>query len=171
MTLTLIWAQAQNNIIGKDNKMPWYIPEELEHFKQVTSGHAIVFGYNTLKGFNGRLLPNRTIILHTENPNINWKDLGLDKVSVDKLQNFVLMTTDEIIEYAETNEVFIAGGLATYNTFFPYATKIIRTKIHQDYDGDTYAPDFDENQYKLITQEHHTAKPSWTIETYELKQP
>lgn len=171
MTLTLIWAQAQNNIIGQDNKMPWHIPGELEHFKQVTSGHEIVFGYNTLKGFNGRLLPNRKIILHTENPNINWKDLGLDKVSVDKLQNFVPMTKDEILEYAKTHEVFIAGGLATYDTFFPYATTIIRTKIYQDYDGDTYAPDFDENQYKLITQEHHTAKPSWTVETYELKQP
>lgn len=171
MTLTLIWAQAQNNIIGKGNKMPWYIPEELEHFKQVTSGHAIVFGYNTLKGFNGRLLPNRKVILHTENPNINWNDLGLDNVPIDKLQNFVLMTKNEILEYAQTHEVFIAGGLATYNTFFPYATQIIRTKIHHDYDGDTYAPDFDENQYKLITQEHHTAKPSWTVETYKPKQP
>ena len=171
MTLTLIWAQAQNNIIGKDNKMPWYIPEELEHFKHVTSGHAIVFGYNTLKGFDGRLLPNRKVILHTENPNINWKDLGLDKVTVEKLQNFVLMTTDEILEYAKTHDVFIAGGLATYNEFLPYALTIIRTKVHHNYEGDTYAPNFDESQYKLIKQEHHTDTTSWTVETYNIKKP
>ena len=129
--LSLIVAMANNNIIGKNNKMPWHLPADLAYFKKTTLGHPIIMGRKTFESI-GRALPGRrNIVISTD---ANYQAEGIESVtSVDHALALV----------AGIEEVMVIGGGAIYAHCLPAATRLYITHISVDIDGDTHFPDVD----------------------------
>ena len=129
--ISIIVAMDRKNLIGKDGKMPWHIPEELEYFKKITMGYKIIMGRKTFESI-GKVLPGRENIILTRN-----SDFHHDNVKVFNELN-------DLLEYLDNQEeVFIIGGAEIYKLFLPYATKLYITRIECEYEGDTYFPKID----------------------------
>ena len=124
--LSLIVAKAENNVIGKDNKLLWHLPEDLKRFKNLTTGHTIIMGRKTFESL-GRVLPNRKHVVFTQNPNFKVDDVNVK----------IVHSLQDIQEYVEDkNENFVIGGEKIYNLLMPYVSKMYITEIHKDFDGD-----------------------------------
>ena len=131
MPLIALWAESQNGIIGNGDQLPWHIPSELKHFKRLTTGHSVVMGYRTAQGLKNKTFANRNMILYSNH-------------SVDSsFKNFTVMDFNAILNLAKTEDVFVAGGAATYKDFLPFVDAVIRTVISKDYEGDVLAPEFE----------------------------
>lgn len=133
--ISLVVALDINNGIGKDNKLLWHLPNDLQHFKKLTSGHTVIMGRKTYESI-GRPLPNRTNIVLTRDAEY-LKDNEPDSVYVYNDFDDLLY---EIDSYAEDEEVFVIGGAEIYNLFFPYADKIYATRVYDFFDADTFFP-------------------------------
>ena len=141
--LSIIVAKAQNNIIGKDNKLLWHIPEDLKRFKDITTGHTIIMGRKTFESL-GRVLPNRKHIVFTQNPDFKVNDENV------KIVHSML----EIQEYIENKEEnFVIGGAMIYNLLMPYVNKMYITEIHKDFEGDTVFPKINLDIWKEVSRE------------------
>lgn len=141
--LSIIVAKAKNNIIGRDNKIIWSLPEDLKHFKELTTGHTIIMGRKTFESL-GRILPNRKHIVFSQNPDF--------KVNDENVQ--VVHSMLEIQEYIEDNkENFVIGGAMIYNLLMPYITKMYVTEIDEEFEGDSFFPKIDESIWKEIKRE------------------
>lgn len=141
--LSMIVAIANNNVIGKDNKLIWRLPEDLKRFKTITSGKTIIMGRKTFESL-GRVLPNRVHIVLTKN-----KDYHYEHEQV-KIVNDI----EELKPYIESQEeYFVIGGEAIYKMLMPLAKKMYITKLYEDFDGDTFFPQIDENVWKVVKQE------------------
>ena len=141
--LSIIVAKAQNNIIGKDNKLLWHIPEDLKRFKDLTTGHTIIMGRKTFESL-GRILPNRKHIVFTQNPDFKVNDENV------KIVHSML----EIQEYIENKEEnFVIGGAMIYNLLMPYANKMYITEIHKDFEGDTVFPKINLDIWEEVSRE------------------
>ena len=141
--LSIIVAKAQNNIIGKDNKLLWHISEDLKRFKDITTGHTIIMGRKTFESL-GRVLPNRKHIVFTQNPDFKVNDENV------KIVHSML----EIQEYIENKEEnFVIGGAMIYNLLMPYVNKMYITEIHKDFEGDTVFPKINLDIWKEVSRE------------------
>ena len=141
--LSIIVAKAQNNIIGKDNKLLWHIPEDLKRFKDLTTGHTIIMGRKTFESL-GRVLPNRKHIVFTQNSDFKVNDENV------KIVHSML----EIQEYIENKEEnFVIGGAMIYNLLMPYVNKMYITEIHKDFEGDTVFPKINLDIWKEVSRE------------------
>lgn len=141
--LSIIVAKAQNNIIGKNNKLLWHISEDLKRFKDLTTGHTIIMGRKTFESL-GRILPNRKHIVFTQNPDFNVNDENV------KIVHSML----EIQEYIENKEEnFVIGGAMIYNLLMPYANKMYITEIHKDFEGDTVFPKINLDIWEEVSRE------------------
>ena len=145
--ITLLVAHDLNRVIGVDNKMPWHIPEELGYFKKVTMGKAIVMGRKTFESI-GKVLPGRLNIIITRNE--EYSPEGAE----------VVHSLKEAIELGEkySEEVVIIGGAEIFNLSMEIADKLYITVIQNEYDGDTYFPNYGEG-WKVISEsaEQHSA--------------
>ena len=157
--IVLIAAVAANRVIGKDGALPWHIPEELAVFKALTMGHSIGFGIKTWAQFKANSLPGRDIhLLNTESP---W---GGGKREIYR-QSINLGD----IEGSPDDFFFIGGGAKTYELYLPYCDELIISWIHKEYDGDTFFPDFNEDNWLIeeiySTDEfntfHYTKHSTW----------
>ena len=128
--LSIIVAKAKNNIIGKDNKLIWHLPEDLKHFKELTTGHSIIMGRKTFESL-GRVLPNRKHIIFSQNP-----DFKVHNENVEVVHS--LLQIQDLIEGEE--EAFVIGGAMIYNFLMPYVKKMYITEIDEEFDGDTFFP-------------------------------
>ncbi|AQS12134.1 dihydrofolate reductase [Clostridium saccharobutylicum] len=137
--LSIIVAIAKNNVIGKDNKLIWHISEDLKRFKSITSGKSMIMGRKTFESLPG-ILPNREHIILTRDKNF--------KVDSDKVK--VVNNLDTLIEkYSNCeDEVFVIGGAEIYKQLLPYAHKLYLTKIDTDFEGDTYFPQINYDEFK-----------------------
>lgn len=144
--LSIIVAKAKNNIIGKDNKLVWHLPEDLRHFKELTTGHKIIMGRKTFESL-GRVLPNRKHIIFSQNPDFKVKDENVEVVHS-------LLQIQELIEGEE--EAFVIGGAMIYNFLMPYVKKMYVTQIDQEFDGDAFFPVISENTWKEVSREKGT---------------
>lgn len=141
--LSIVVAKAQNNIIGKDNKLLWHISEDLKRFKDLTTGHTIIMGRKTFESL-GRILPNRKHIVFTQNPDFKVNDENV------KIVHSML----EIQEYIENKEEnFVIGGAMIYNLLMPYANKMYITEIHKDFEGDTVFPKINLDIWEEVSRE------------------
>ena len=141
--LSIIVAKAKNNIIGKDNKLLWHLPDDLKRFKELTTGHNIIMGRKTFESL-GRVLPNRKHIVFTQNP-----DFKIDDENVQIVHSML-----EIQEYIESKEEnFVIGGAMIYNLLMPYVTKMYVTEIDKDFEGDTFFPKINEEVWKEVGRE------------------
>ena len=136
--LSIIVAKAKNNIIGKNNKIIWHLPEDLKHFKKLTTGHTIVMGRKTFESL-GKPLVNRKHIIFSQNP-----DFKVDDEKVKVVHS--LLEIQDLIEGKE--EVFVIGGAMIYNFLMPYVNKMYVTEIEKDFDGDTFFPSINSEIWK-----------------------
>ncbi|MBN1053545.1 MULTISPECIES: dihydrofolate reductase [unclassified Clostridium] len=138
--LSIIVAIAKNNVIGNDNKLIWHISEDLKRFKEITSGKTIVMGRKTFESLPG-VLPNRKHIILTRDKNFKVNSECVEIIyDFDKLLNKYKNSDDE---------VFIIGGGEIYKQLLPYSNKLYLTKINKDFDGDTYFPQINYNDFKI----------------------
>lgn len=138
--LSLIVAVAQNNVIGKDNKLIWHISEDLKRFKEITSGNTIIMGRKTFESLPG-VLPNRKHIIVTRDKNY--------KVNSDNVT--IVHDLNSLIDQYKNcdDEVFIIGGAEIYKQALPYADKLYLTKINNFFDGDTFFPEINYDYFKV----------------------
>ena len=137
--LSLIVAVADNNVIGKDNKMPWHISEDFKHFKEITMGKPCIMGrktYESILDQLGKPLPNRTSIVVSRS---GYEHEGA--VSTGSLEEAVDLAKAYISE-ANDNEIMVIGGAQIYKLALPIANRIYLTRVHQEPEGDAFFPEF-----------------------------
>ena len=139
--LSIIVAKAKNNIIGKNNKLIWHLPEDLKHFKRLTTEHTIIMGRKTFESL-GRVLPNRKHIVFSQNPDFKVNDENVKVVRSEKQKQ-------DLIEHKE-NESIDIGGALIYNLLMPYVNKMYVTEIDEEFEGDTFFPIIDEKTWKEV---------------------
>ncbi|WP_420571958.1 dihydrofolate reductase [Kordia sp.] len=144
-SLAMIVAAAENNVIGKDNQLIWHLSNDLKRFKKLTSGHHIIMGRKTFESFP-KPLPNRTHVVITRQ-----KDYKAPKGVI------VVHTMQEAVNVATLNdaEPYIIGGGEIYKQALPFATKIELTRVHHEFEGDTYFPEIDMKDWKETANTFH----------------
>ena len=140
MTTSIIVATSENNVIGRDNDLPWMMPEDMKFFKNTTWGMPVIMGRKTFESMKGRPLTGRTNIVITRHDNYK-----ADSAVV--VQNL----TDAIFVASETdsNEAFIIGGGQIFKESINKVDRIYRTVIHTIVDGDVFFPVIDETKWRL----------------------
>jgi len=142
MKISLIVAMASNRVIGLNNQMPWHLSADLKRFKQITMGHPIIMGRLTFEAI-GRPLPGRTNIIVSRNP--AYKKEGCVVVdSVEAALSYGCRLADE---------VFVVGGSTLYEATLPLADILYITQIKQAFEGDTFFPDFNRNNWIEVERE------------------
>ena len=145
MTISLVVAASINNVIGTGGGLPWHLPDDLRHFKQLTTGKPVVMGRKTFESI-GRPLPDRRNIVMTRDP--DYAAGGCDVVaSVSEALDLV----------GDADEVMIIGGGQVYRDFLAHADRIYLTRVQADLVGDTFFPEIDEAAWQLVSSEHHAA--------------
>lgn len=142
--IVLVAAVADNGVIGRDGDIPWRIPEDLRHFRKVTTGHTVVMGRVTFESI-GRPLPNRTNVVITRDP--RWSAEGVTVVG----------SIEDALEAASSapGDVMVMGGAQVYEATLPVADVQILTEVHQTPAGDTYYPAFDRAEWRETRREAH----------------
>lgn len=140
--ISIIVAIAQNFAIGRNNDLLFHLPADLKRFKQITSGHAMIMGRNTLLSLPKWPLPNRRHIVITDRPDDRFD--GCE----------VVFSIDEAIEKVKNeDEVFIIGGGMVYRQFYPLAGKLYLTLVHQDFEADTFFPEIEYSEWEELVRE------------------
>ncbi|GAB5348844.1 dihydrofolate reductase [Alteriqipengyuania sp. 357] len=156
-TLFLVYARAANGAIGKDGGLPWHIPADLKHFKDVTMGKPMIMGRKTFESFPSPLPGRRHIVLSRDS---DWQADGAEHV----------MSVPEALAAAGGEETAIIGGSDVFLLFEPHAERIELTQIHADYDGDTFMDAPDPERWAEVAREDHEASgnaPAFSFITYE----
>ena len=158
-TITIIVAAAENDAIGKNNDLIWSLPDDLKRFKRLTSGHCIIMGRKTFDSFPG-LLPNRRHIVVSTKPENYFPD---EVIVVNNFKDAIKATHDD--EYP-----YVIGGGQIYSLAMNYCDKIELTRIHEEFEADTFFPKINSNEWKLIEEQRHAKderhKFSFTYKTY-----
>lgn len=129
MTLAAIVAHDPNLVIGKDGDLPWHYPEDLKYFKRTTMGHPLIMGRVVFEELFEEPLPGRENIVLSRSRNYDH---------VPTFSSF-----DDALEYVKDEElVFLIGGGEVYRQFLNRCDKLFVTEIHQEYEGDTYFPEY-----------------------------
>ncbi|CAG9613681.1 IS1595 family transposase ISSsu9 [Bacillus rhizoplanae] len=140
--ISLLVAMDKNRLIGKDNQLPWHLPADLAYFKKVTMGHPIIMGRKTFESI-GKPLPGRTNIILTRNKNYEME--GCEVIySIDDVQKM-----DEQLN----EEIFVIGGAEIFKEVLPFADRLYITKIEEVFEGDTFFPEINYNEWKEISVE------------------
>lgn len=149
--LALIWAMSRNRVIGRNNALPWYLPEDLKYFKRVTMGKPIIMGRKTWESI-GRPLPGRSNIIVSRNTNFEAEGAK------------VVHSLDEAIEMAENialinggEEAVVMGGAEIYRQALPRADRLYLTQVHAEVEGDAFFPEFDIERWHELGREDFSA--------------
>jgi dihydrofolate reductase len=143
--VSLIVAMAQNGVIGRDNALPWRLPEDLKRFKAFTLGKTILMGRKTYESI-GRPLPGRANLVLTRDR--NWIAAGV----------IVVHSVEQALTQAGPGKELVAiGGAEIYRLVLPFARRIYLTHVHADVPGDTFFPDFDSTQWADVECRTHPA--------------
>lgn len=138
MTISIIAAIAENNVIGKNNGLIWHISEDLKRFKKLTSGHPAVMGRKTYESLPFKPLPKRKNIILSRNKDLIYKGATV----INSLEKVIKECKNE-------DEIFICGGAKIYKLFLPYTDKIYLTKIYHSFEGDTFFPEINFSKWKI----------------------
>ena len=141
--LSIIAAMARNRVIGINNTLPWHLSADLRHFKAFTMGHCIIMGRKTYESI-GKPLPGRTSIIVTRQP--GYQVPGA----------IVVNSVDAALKAcAEHTESFVIGGAELYRQTLGHCQRMCLTEIQQDFDGDTFFPEFSRDQWRETSREKH----------------
>ncbi len=147
MRTSLIVAVAANGAIGLEGDLPWRLPADLRHFKRLTMGHHLIMGRRTWESV-GVVLPGRTMIVVTRDREYASGVAGV--LVAHSLGDALRLARDD-------DEPFVAGGAGLYREALEIVDRIYLTRIHVDFEGDTFFPDFDVQGWVVTAEEHHSA--------------
>lgn len=139
--LSLIVAYDKNKSIGQENTIPWRLKSDMLRVKELTTNQTIIMGRKTLDSI-GKALPNRINRVLTRN-----------KDSLNHYSNIEIYSDDSILENIETEKAYIFGGETIYSKFFDKCDEMFITEVDTIVDADTKFPDFDENEWDLLSRE------------------
>lgn len=151
MKLAIIVAMANNRAIGKDNKLLWYLPEDLKYFKRVTMGKPIIMGRKTFESI-GRPLSGRLNIVVTRQKNWQYDNVRVVNSVEDALQ---VAEAQAFIDGVQ--EVMMIGGAELYEAALPQAERLYLTRVDAELEGDAFFPVFDENQWMEKSREEFSS--------------
>lgn len=160
--ISIIVAIAENYAIGKNNDLLWHISNDLKRFKRLTRNHCVVMGKRTYYSLPTRPLPNRTNIVITDVPG----------EQID--QCVMAYSIEDAMEKMDAeHENFIIGGGSVYRQFMPLAHKLYITRVHKNFDADTFFPEISDRQWRLVQKQEVDDDPQndfrYTFEIYERK--
>jgi dihydrofolate reductase len=145
MKITLVAAMGYNRVIGRENKMPWHLPADLKHFRELTTGKPVIMGRNTHESI-GRALPGRLNIVITSNRNYRAEGCtvvhGLDEA---------------LAAVGDAEEVMVIGGQRLYEQFMPRADRLCLTLVEAKLEGDTFFPEYSRADWEEVFREPHDA--------------
>ena len=164
MIISAIVAVSKDGVIGRDNQIPWYLPEDLKYFKKVTLGHPVIMGRKSFVSI-GRPLPKRTNIIVTRDPFYIVSGC------------IVVNTLEEALEWAlkeGEDEIFIIGGGEIFEQSISYWDKLYLTEVDLYVpDGDVFFPEINPEEWALLSEEHHDADEkneyTYTFKVFERK--
>ncbi len=142
----LVAAIARNGVIGAGGKLPWRLPQDLKHFKQLTLGHPVIMGRRTWESL-GKPLPGRENIVISRKPGFEASGAGV----AQSLEAAVALCTGEAV-------AFVIGGAEIYAAALPLADGLVLTEIEQDFEGDTRFPDWDRGAWRVAQKVTHASK-------------
>lgn len=144
MTISIIAAMGKNRVIGKGNSLPWNLPEDMKRFRELTLGKPVVMGRKTFESI-GKPLPNRKNIIITRDKEYNAGGC------------IVVHSADEALKAAgESMEIMVIGGEQIFREFLPKADRLYLTFIDKDFEGDSFFPEYNKNEWKAIKKEEHS---------------
>lgn len=139
MKLSLVAAVAENSVIGADGEMPWHYPEDLQHFKETTTGHPVVMGRRTYESIERRLggpLPDRTNVVLSRRASLELPDGSVHARDVDEALRLAEAALD-----GDAEAVYVVGGATVYDALLDDADELIVTEVPESPEGDTHFPD------------------------------
>jgi len=156
--ITIVAAVAHNNALGKDNKLIWHLSDDLKRFKSLTLDGYIVMGRKTFESLPG-ILPKRKHIVITRNP--EFQQGGI----------VVVQSLEQALDMVPSDKVaFVVGGGEIYAQTINFADKIELTRVHHDFEADTFFPEIDLTKWELVSSEFHSKDEKhlydFTFETY-----
>ena len=160
--ISIIVAIAKNNAIGKDNDLLWHISNDLKRFKELTKGNYVIMGKRTYFSLPVRPLPNRTNIIITDIPG-------------EKIDNCMMAySIEEAVEKMDSKrENFIIGGGSIYRQFMPLADKLYITRVHKNFEADTFFPEISLDEWMLTEKTDVLDDPqndfTYSFEIYKRK--
>ena len=161
--ISIIAAVSDNYAIGRSNNLPWYLPADLKHFKQLTTGHAIVMGKRTFESLSNGPLPNRKNIVLTS---VMSEGVNEGYFEADSLED-----AKYLLEHEE--KIFIIGGATVYKQSIDKVNYMYITWVHSDFAADTFFPAINFNEWDEVKHEDHEADEnnaySYTFSEYKRK--
>lgn len=142
--IILVLARADNGVIGRDGRLPWRLPDDLRHFKQITMGRPMIMGRKTFDSLPGLLDGRRHIVLTRD---ADWSAEGAEHVA----------TVDEALALANAPHVCVIGGSEVWTQFLPIADRIELTEVHSAPEGDTYVDAPDPAEWEEVARSSHAA--------------
>ena len=168
MEIALIWAMTKNRVIGRDNRLPWRLPDEMRHFMRTTMGQPVIMGRRTFESMH-KPLPGRANIVMTTRA-----DYAAENIDVVGDFDAALNVAARRVLSSDGDTVFVIGGARIYELALPVAHRLYVTRIDAELEGDTWFPEVDWGQWEEIWSEHHDADAfneySFRIVTYIRKQ-
>lgn len=161
MKISLIAAISEDYVLGRDNTLPWHLPDDLKRFKAITSGHTVIMGRKTFESIGSRPLPKRRNIVLSRTP-----------LTLPEGAEWFAGIADALESCKHEDETFIVGGGEIYRQTIDIAHKIYLTKVHTQMEGDTWFP-IPGPEWKRISKEEHPADDRhlfpFTFEDFERK--
>jgi dihydrofolate reductase len=151
MRLSLIWAMTRNRVIGRNNTLPWHLPDEMRHFVRATRGKPVIMGRRQWESMP-RALPQRTNIVLTRQ-----RGYRADGAIVVPDFRSALERAQRAAAETGSDEIMVIGGAEIYALALPVADRLYQTVIEAELEGDTFFPEFDESQWQRVACEHHPA--------------
>ncbi len=151
MRLALIVAMAENRVIGRDNQLPWHLPNDLKYFKKMTLGKPIIMGRKTFESI-GKPLPGRRNIVVTRQS--DWRREG---VQVGHTLEQAVSLAKQIAAAEGNSEMLIIGGAALYRESLPLADRLYMTKIHEAVEGDAFFPPLKKEDWCELSREDYNS--------------
>ncbi len=150
LQVALVAAVARNRVIGRDGAMPWHLPQDLKHFRQLTVGHPVVMGRRTWESLPARFkpLPERDNWVVSRQP--TWHADGATRA-------YSLSDALSRLQASAAARVFVIGGATLYHAALPLADRLLLTEIDAEFDGDTHFPTWDRAAFIERERAHHPA--------------
>jgi len=146
MTLSLIWAMADNRVIGIENRLPWKLPADMKWFRQNTMGKPIIMGRLTFESFGAKPLPGRRNIIISRNP----------AYAADGIETY--SSLEEALKATQNDdETMVIGGMSIYKQALPLADRLYMTQVHASVEGDAWFPEFDLQHWREAERRKYPA--------------
>lgn len=149
MQLSLIWAMTRNRVIGRNNALPWHLPDELRHFMRSTLGKPVIMGRKQFESM-GKPLPKRTNIVLSRDA-----AFSANGIVVARTFSEAVARAGEVARETSAGEIMVIGGAEIYALALPSADRLYFTLIDAELAGDTFFPEFDLARWREVRREEH----------------